>query len=153
MTEAGQLVHAEETRQQLFASLSEWLGKITPQIPVEVLHLRRIVALQQHPVMARLVMIGKDKAVEVARATEEDLPNAAGIADALELFLTAGLSAIPEDVTASVFHFLARPGGGLIALADPVTGSVRALFAPRGVSAERWVELFEIAPARAETMH
>jgi hypothetical protein len=113
------------------------------------------VALQLFPTIARLVFVGErtGTVAEVARAAEEDLPGAAEITAAAELFVSAGLSAVPANVADAAFEQAARHGSGFVVLLDPLTGSARCLFAPRGAPAERWIELFGISPEKAETTH
>ena len=150
-----QLVYAEETREALFASVAPWLDVLAPQLPAEASQLRALVALQINPTIARLVLIGErtGTVAEVARATEEDLPGAVGIAEAAEQFIAAGLSAVPATVAEAAFEQAAKHGAGFVILLDPLTGSARALLAPRAVGAERWVEMFEIRPETGETLH
>ena len=149
------LVYAEETREALFASIAPWLDALAPQIPAEASRLRPLLALQLHPTMARLVLIGEKTGTvrEVARAAEGDLPGGVEIAAAAEQFISAGLSAVPETVAAAAFEQASKHGAGFVVLLDPVTGSARALLAPRAVEAARWVEMFEIRPETGETLH
>ena len=150
-----QLVYAEETREALFASIAPWLDALAPQIPAEASQLRALLALQLHPTMARLVLIGEKTGTvrEVARAAEGDLPGGVEIAAAAEQFIAAGLSAVPETVAAAAFEQAAKHGAGFVILLDPLTGSARALLAPRAVGAERWIEMFSIAPEGVEVSH
>lgn len=149
------VVDLEEARQGLFAALVPWLDTLAPQLPPEAARLRPLVAIQLNPTMGRLVLVSEQTGTmaEAARATEADLPGAAGVEDAAVAFIGTGLSAMPSTAVDGVFEYAARPGGGLVVVLDVVTGSARACFAPRGVGAERWVELFEIRPETGVTLH
>jgi hypothetical protein len=155
MPEAGQLVQAEQAREALFASITPWLDSLAPEIPPEAGQLRPLVALQLHPTMGRLILVSEQTGTmaEVARATEADLPAAADVAAAVEQFIAAGLSAMPATVAEAAFGHAAKAGAGFMVLLDPMAGSARCVFAPRGAGLDRAIELFGISPEKVETTH
>jgi hypothetical protein len=152
------LVNVEEARRAVFGALGPWLERLERELPPEAAALRPFVLVQLFPVMGRLVFVSQrtGKLAEVARATEQDLPGAANVEAAAAQFISAGFSALPHDVAEAAFQHASRPGHGIVIVADPRTGSLRCAFAPRGLDAPRWIELFGIEPeaeGAGETFH
>jgi len=147
-SEAGS-IDAGRAGAALFDAVQAFVNVATAQLPDQFQgEGRAVVLLQQHPTIARLVVVTPGaRPWEAANAIEPGLPGAAAIAEALEAFIAGGLSGLPEPVAAQALAVAAAPGSGFVVVLDPVTASARCVVVEKGADLSAGVELFSIGRA------
>jgi len=152
----GELVDAAAARQAMFEAARPLVDLYRSSVPAG--H-RIIVVIQPHPLLARILAapLPHGAVVEVDRF-EPHAEEWAGqerarvIAESVDRFVAAGLSALPPDAAAGALSGAGARGGGFCVLLDMFTGSARCLLALPGKPLGQGLELFAIVP-EPETSH